>query len=67
MSSKKAKSALKVLLTEKLLEDLKGLPVEMSPKKIKRNIKKASKILLAGAKLKTSEAKTPQLPAPAVS
>jgi hypothetical protein len=48
--SSKQKNTLKEKVTETLTTTFSGLQNEMSPKKFKRNIKKASKALLAGFK-----------------
>jgi hypothetical protein len=52
MASKKPKKDLRQKVKASLTKSLSMLKGKVSPKKLKRNIKKASKILLAGLKIK---------------
>jgi hypothetical protein len=49
--SSKQKNSLKEKITETLTATFSGLQNEMPPKKFKRNVKKASKALIAGFKI----------------
>ena len=51
MSSKKIKKDIQQKLVDTLAATLDGLNGQLSPKKRKRNIKKASKALVAGLKI----------------
>jgi hypothetical protein len=66
MSTKKIKKDLRLKLEETLSQSVVNLNGEISPKKLKRNVKKASKALLAGLKVtpgKTKEEKKDKAPA----
>jgi hypothetical protein len=55
MASQKLKKELRQKVKNSLSKSLSALKGKISPKKLKRNIKKASKVLLAGLKVKSAK------------
>lgn len=66
MATRQTKKELRQKIEETLAQTFEGLKNELSQKKFERNIRRASKVLAAGVKTKSSkkkEAKTVEHPA----